>query len=112
MLWAQDCHTTLRALWKSLTPGLVFAAEGAPFVPALMAVADSRVEVVTCASGGPLATTPFGDLEATVPTSQVEEAHRSVGPSTIAKILYTSGSFGKPKGVINTQRMLCANQPV
>ena len=40
----------------------------------------------------------------------VDRAHASVGPDTIAKILFTSGSTGRPKGVINTQRMLCANQ--
>ena len=37
-------------------------------------------------------------------------AHAEVGPDTIAKFLFTSGSTGQPKGVINTQLMLCANQ--
>ena len=33
-----------------------------------------------------------------------------VGPDTVAKLLFTSGSTGEPKAVITTQRMLCANQ--
>ncbi|MEN3346692.1 MAG: feruloyl-CoA synthase, partial [Bradyrhizobium sp.] len=33
-----------------------------------------------------------------------------IGPDTIAKFLLTSGSTGNPKAVINTQRMICANQ--
>ncbi len=38
-------------------------------------------------------------------------AHLSVGPDTIAKFLFTSGSTGQPEGaVINTQRMMCSNQ--
>jgi feruloyl-CoA synthase len=32
-----------------------------------------------------------------------------LGPDTIAKFLFTSGSTGMPKAVINTQEMMCAN---
>ena len=43
-------------------------------------------------------------------TAAVDAANAKIGPETIAKILFTSGSTGLPKGVINTQRMMTANQ--
>ena len=41
---------------------------------------------------------------------EVEDTLRSVGPDSVAKILFTCGSTAMPKGVINTHGMLCANQ--
>src|SRR5262249_43335632 len=106
-LIARD-FTTLGALWESLEPGLVFAAEGEPFARALKAV--SAPEIVTTATTTSFSSTLFNELLETPATAAVDEAHARVGPSPIAKLLYTSGSTGRPKGVINTQRMLCANQ--
>ncbi len=52
----------------------------------------------------------LGDLLATPEHPGLDAAHDAIGPDTIAKFLLTSGSTGNPKAVINTQRMICANQ--
>jgi feruloyl-CoA synthase len=40
----------------------------------------------------------------------VDAAFAALTPDTVGKVLFTSGSTGLPKGVINTQRMMCSNQ--
>ncbi|HLX79461.1 MAG TPA: feruloyl-CoA synthase [Burkholderiales bacterium] len=92
----------LRFVMGLLTPGLIYAADGARFAKAIAAAAPTGTEIV---AGG-----RFSELEATPPTVAVDRAHAAVGPDTIAKFLLTSGSTGQPKAVINTQRMLCSNQ--
>jgi feruloyl-CoA synthase len=101
----------LRHIINLLTPGLVFAADGATFGRAIEAVIPPEVELVVTKEPPPSRrATPFTALTALDATDAVDKAHAAVGPDTIAKFLFTSGSTGTPKGVINTQRMWCANQ--
>ncbi|RPH64923.1 MAG: feruloyl-CoA synthase [Burkholderiales bacterium] len=108
-LISQD-HGKLRHILGSVTPGLVFAS-GPEYAKAIRAVVDPDIELVM-ADGrvDGRAVTPFDALLATAPGAGVDAAHAQVGADTIAKFLFTSGSTRVPKGVINTQRMLCANQ--
>jgi feruloyl-CoA synthase len=101
----------LRAIINILTPGMVFATNGAPFARAIAATVPANIEIVVTANPLPdRPTTLFDALLKTRPTPGVEAAHARVAERTIAKVLFTSGSTGQPKGVINTQLMLCANQ--
>ncbi len=94
-----------------LTPGLVFAADASAFAAALRATVPADVEIVAVRGAVEgRAVTPFAELEATPEHPRLDAAHDAIGPDTIAKFLLTSGSTGRPKAVINTQRMLCANQ--
>jgi feruloyl-CoA synthase len=104
-------HGALQYVFDLLQPGLVFAANGAPFERALRATLPSSAELVvsTSAPDG-LASTPLASLAETPITAAVDAAHARVNGDTIAKILFTSGSTGRPKAVVNTQRMLCSNQ--
>ncbi|MFN4352054.1 MAG: feruloyl-CoA synthase [Hylemonella sp.] len=106
---SQD-YDKLKHVLSTLTPGLVFAADGARYGRAIAATVGTDVEVVLAqGTVEGRATTPFDALRHTTPTAAVDDAMHAVRPDTIAKFLFTSGSTKMPKPVINTHRMWCAN---
>lgn len=101
----------LKHVMKVLTPGLVFVANGERYRRALDAAVDPDVQVVFAED--PIArraAISFDDLAATAPTPDVEAAHAAIAPDDVAKFLFSSGSTGMPKAIINTHRMICSNQ--
>ena len=104
-------YDKLRHVTDTVTPGLLFASDAARYGKAIAAIADQGMEIVLVEGGiEGRACTPFAELMATPETPAVDAAMAATGPDTIAKFLFTSGSTKLPKAVINTQRMLCANQ--
>ncbi len=103
----------LRHVIETLTPGLVFASSERDYASAIRAVVPAGTEVVVHEGDGSVVgrpVTPYRSLLETDATADVDRAHAAIGPDTIAKFLFTSGSTKLPKPVINTQRMLCSNQ--
>jgi len=95
--------TRLRQMLAHLTPGAVYATDGAAYATALEEAAPNDCERITGAGFAALLATPPG---------AIDSVHATLNGDTIAKFLFTSGSSGQagPKAVITTQRMLCSNQ--
>ena len=101
----------LAYLMKLLTPGLVFVDDADKFADALIANVPEGTEIVASFGSVPgRKITMLADLIASPLFAGLDAVHDKIGPDTIAKFLLTSGSTGNPKAVINTQRMICANQ--
>ncbi|WP_244099881.1 feruloyl-CoA synthase [Burkholderia anthina] len=101
-------YGNLRALLHVLEPGLMYADDGAIYASAMQAIETPCPLVFS--RNVPASAMDLESLRKTRETAEVTEAFARVTPDTHAKYLLTSGSTGTPKVVINTHRMLCANQ--
>jgi feruloyl-CoA synthase len=101
----------LRHVMKILRPGLVFVSNAEQYRRAVEAAIDPGIEIV-CAENpvGVPGLTAFDELASTPATSAVDQAHAAIQRDDVAKFLFSSGSTGLPKAVINTHRMICSNQ--
>lgn len=99
-------HAKLKHCFDKVAPRVVFAQSGPMFAKALetLKALDPTLAVIT-ADGAP-GTIPFAEVAGATPTAAVEAARQTLGPATVAKYLFTSGSTGLPKAVPQTHGMM------
>lgn len=99
----------LKVIGDQITPGAVFVDKSKKFLPAIKSVFS---DLPLLAVEGEGVSHTFDGIISTLAGDKVDAANGATGPETIAKFLFTSGTTGSPKAVIQTQRMMCSNMEI
>jgi feruloyl-CoA synthase len=104
----------LKSIISRTQPALIYVDDCVRFGPALAAIRELHTATIVVGGSAnqnlPPGAVRLRQLYRENVEDLVARAFESIGLDTVAKILFTSGSTDEPKGVINTQGMLCSNQ--
>lgn len=104
-----EAHDRLQYIVETTDPALIYAERAAPVAPALALPELAGRPFLSAQPGESRGIADFDALMNTAPTPAADAARAAIGPDTLAKILFTSGSTDRPKGVTTSQRMMCVN---